>query len=67
MNWLIFCLPYSPSWDSAFRLGMTGTRICITMDAVMYGYTPSAATLRFASAPPLNRFRKPRSACDSNA
>ena len=33
----------------------------------MYGYTPRAATLRFASAPPLNKSRKPSSACDSNA
>ena len=57
----------SPSCEIAFRLGIAGTRICIMIDAVMYGYTPSAATLRFDSAPPLNRSRNPSSACCWNA
>src|SRR3990170_2491567 len=39
----------------------------MTMEAVMYGYTPRAATLMLRSAPPLNRFRKPRIALSSNA
>ena len=65
--WLIRCRPYSPSWLSVLRLGITGTRICMTMDAVIYGYTPRAATLMRERAPPLNRSKKPSSACCSNA
>ena len=37
------------------------------IDAVMYGYTPSAAMLTRRSAPPLNRLKKPSSRFVSNA
>ena len=58
--------PYSPSWERALSCGRTGVNICMTMDEVMYGYTPIAATLMDARAPPLKRLRKPRRASCSN-
>ena len=39
---------------------------CMTIEAVMYGYTPIAATLMFASAPPLKMFRNPSTVLCSN-
>ena len=51
---VILRLPDSPSLRSACRLGITEPIIWITMDAEMYGITPSANTEKRASAPPEN-------------
>ena len=47
--------------------GTSGVRICMMIEAVMYGYTPSAATLRFWSAPPEKMLRKSSRELPSNA
>ena len=59
--WLSFCRPLSPSLASSCSCGIVGCMICMMIWAVMYGYTPSAATDRLLSAPPENRSKKPAS------
>ena len=57
----ILARPDSPSRDISWRLGTTGVRSCMTMEAVMYGKTPRATMLMRRNAPPLKRSKKPRS------
>src|SRR6266540_3492148 len=65
---MLICLrPCSPSFESAWRAGTSGTINCMTIDDVMYGYTPIAATLMLASAPPLKMFMKPSTVLCLNA
>jgi hypothetical protein len=54
--------PCSPSRERACRLGIIGVRMFMMIEAVMYGYTPSAATLSCLSAPPEKMFSVPRNA-----
>src|SRR5579884_192474 len=59
--WLILLRPDSPSLVSSVSCGMIGTRSCMMIEAVMYGYTPIAAMEKVDIAPPLNRSSSPTS------
>src|SRR3984885_263958 len=53
--WVILAVPAWPSSCSVSSRGMTTASSCMMMLAVMYGMMPSANTVSFSSAPPLNR------------
>ena len=57
---VIFFLPRSPSLESFSKYGHTTVRSCRMIDAEMYGMIPRAKIVMRPSAPPENRFRKPR-------
>ena len=50
-----------PSFDSSLRRGMIGVINCMMIEAVMYGYTPSATIEKFCRPLPEKRFSIPSS------
>ena len=60
MYWLIFVRPYSPSRCSAWSDGTTPVISCMMIEALMYGFTPSATTEKFVRPPPENRSSSPK-------
>src|SRR5579884_384203 len=54
--WLILLRPYSPSLESSSSRGTIGTSSCMTIDDVMYGYTPIATIEKVCNDPPERMF-----------
>src|SRR3989338_5997576 len=59
--WLIFCLPYSPSFERFSNAGMIIVKSWTMIEAVIYGATPIATMEKFSNPPPEKIFSKPRS------
>ncbi|CAM5675940.1 hypothetical protein SALBM217S_01301 [Streptomyces griseoloalbus] len=59
MYCVIFAVPACPSFFRASRRGITTVSSCRMMLAVMCGMMPSAKTVIWSSAPPLNMFTRP--------
>ena len=59
MYWVSLASPDWPSLCRASKRGMTTRSSCTTMDAVMYGMTPSAKIDSWSMAPPEKRFTSP--------
>ena len=57
--WLIFLRPASPSFFSASSDGTTVVRICMMMEAEMYGMIERASTDMRPIEPPENTSRRP--------
>ena len=60
MYWLILVRPYSPSRWSAWSDGTTPVISCMMIEALMYGFTPSATTEKLVRPPPENRSSSPK-------
>ena len=54
MYWLSFVRPYSPSRWRAWSDGTTPVISCMMIEALMYGFTPSATSEKFDRPPPEN-------------
>ena len=55
VHWVILRWPTAPCCCHSSSLGMTTPRICMMIDAVMYGMIPRAKMAKLAKAPPENR------------
>ena len=62
MYWLILLRPYSPSRLRAWSDGITPVISCMMIEALMYGFTPSATTEKLDRPPPDSRSRTPNRA-----
>ena len=58
--WLIFALPYSPSFFNVSSAGCIDVNNCMIIDEVIYGIIFNAKILILSNAPPENRFIIPK-------
>ena len=59
MYWLILLRPNSPSRLSAWSEGTTPVISCMMIDALMYGFMPTATTEKLERPPPEKRLSRP--------
>ena len=59
VHWVILRWPTAPCSCHSSSLGITTPRICMMIEAVMYGMIPRAKMAKLVMAPPENRVRKP--------